>query len=242
MRGTLVENPYGRLLIWEHPQVGRSYAIAADASSGVKKSVKEGDPSACCVLDMWDCRQVAEWHGYMNPTLFGLVCSRIGLYYNSGPLAFETAPSMHGLAAYNAAERYNYPTLWTQTSNDRRDPGFQPRKGWIRSPHSTMHLMNRVREAMLAKCVIRSGGLLDELAAMRLEEGRPKSEEHDDRIIAYAIALTVRDQAFFSGEIIKPAPPIEDLADLDWREEEELARTGGEPDLGDPLHDFWNRL
>jgi hypothetical protein len=84
---------------------------------------------------------------------------------------------------------------------------------------------------------IRSEPLLDEMAACKLAAnatrdlenfgaltGKIKRGEHDDRVIAYGIALMIRDDAWQKGEI-KPKPRlVADLADAYWQQQEEEER------------------
>lgn len=238
-RGELVVNPYGALSIWEWPVEGLQYAVGVDTSSGIRESVKEGDPSAACVIEMRSCRQVAEMHAYQDPTMWGWACARLAWLYNTAPLAIETQPSQHGLAAYIAAERYPYPNLWMQSRRERLDGKMVERRGWVRPQGSTGDLFNRIRDALREGRPIRSARLLDELAAMRYEEGKFKTDEHDDCIIAYGIALMVRDQAFADGEVVVAAPKPEDLADLYWQRELE----DDTPKSQDPIHEEeWNGI
>lgn len=239
-RGTWVDDEYGPLILWERPVPGYQYAVGVDTSSGIRASARENDPSAACVIELRSCRQVAEMHGYVDPTRWGFLCARLGWFYNVAPVAIETHPSPHGLTAYNAAERYGYPKLWAQEKEGTIERGMSTRKGWQRSAHSTLDLYNRIREALLEQCPIRSPALIDELSAVRLENGKPVSTLHDDRIIAYAIALKVRDAAYLRGEVETPKEPVRDLAQLWWERQAEMERLGNPEPEGDPLDDAWD--
>lgn len=219
--GELLETPYGSLSIWEWPIEGYQYAVGVDTSSGIRESVKEGDPSAACVIEMRTCRQVAEMHGYQEPTLWGWACARLAWFYNTAALAIETQPSQHGLAAYNAADRYGYPALWMQSRLEPINGRLVERKGWTRAQGSTGLMFNRIKEALYEGNPIRSLGLLDELAELRYEEGKFKTDGHDDRVIAYGLCLMMRDQAFQKGEIKEPTPKARSIEDLYWQREEE---------------------
>ncbi len=239
MRGELVLNPYGALSIWERPSPGLQYVIGADTSSGIRESVKEGDPSAACVIEMRTCRQVAEMHGYMDPTLWGWAACRLGWLYNGAWLAIETMPSQHGLTAYLAAERYGYERLFRQKRQETVKHRFVERRGWTRPAGSAGTLWNRIRDALREGCPIRSQRLLDELAALRYEEGKFVSDQHDDAAVAYGIALLARDQLFAEGEVVEPVKPIHDLADLYWKRQSEQEAEPAATTGGDDYHDTW---
>lgn len=241
-RGQFIHNPFGLLSIWELPVPGMQYAVGVDTSSGVKEGAGEGDPSAACVIEMRTCRQVAEMHGYVDPTHWGFSVARLAGFFNMAPLAIETMPSPHGLAAFIAAERYPYPNLWRQQRLDLGSGKMVERRGWQRSAGTTMHLFNRIREALHEGCIIRSTRLLDEASAVRLEEGKPQSNEHDDCLIAYGIALAVRDQCFLTGEAKKEPPRRPTLEEAFWNRQSEGEPSGQEvPQLqGSETDDYWD--
>ena len=246
MRTLLEANPHGGLSIWSPPIKGRQYAVGVDTSSGIRNAKtknidKEGDPSAACVIDMETCEQVAEWEGYVIPVLWGFAVARLARYYNDAPLAIETQPSPHGLAAYNAAERYGYANLWISQKVDLMTGGVSERKGWTRAQGSTEHLFNRVREALHAEYLIRSERLLDQMAACFQAEAKIKSTDHDDCLVAYGIALMVRDQAYIQGQVKPQLPPPRDLAEAYWRSQAERYASADQPKpIPDDSNDCWN--
>lgn len=241
-RGELIESAFGNLTIFEHPEKGAQYTVGVDTSSGLRASKDNGDPSAAEVLEMRTCRQVAEMHGFMEPVQWGYAVSRLAGFYNLAPLAIETHPSQHGLAAFVAAERYGYPKLYMQRKLDSRLGIMTERRGWVRNPASTFALHDRIREALKDGVLIRSARLLDELGAIRYEEAKFRSDGHDDCIIAYGIALHLRDQAFRLG-LVKPEEkgPM-DVADHYWEgQAKALARsTPGATTSEKELDDVWN--
>lgn len=242
MRGRLSINPYGALSIWEHPEPGAAYCIGVDTSSGIRESVKEGDPSAACVIEMRTCRLVALMHGYQDPTMWGWACCRLAWLYNTAWLAIETQPSQHGLTAYLAAERYGYERLFRQRRSESIKGRFVERRGWVRPAGSLGELWNRVRTALREECAIPSALLLDELAALRYEEGKFVSDEHDDAAVAYGIALLARDQLYADGEVVEAAPKALDLADRFWKAQSDSDREPARQHAGDDYHDTWPGL
>lgn len=225
--GRLVEDSNGGLQIWRMPEKGRTYSIGVDTAEGVRG----GDYSVAEVLDMETMEQCAVWHCQMRPSAWGYACARLGAFYNLAPIAFETHPSPYGLAAFDACERYGYEKLWMQRSYDELEQRWSLKKGWRRSAGSTSVLMDRVREALVDGVAIHEEALLDECAACKLNLDPGKADgakfgqitgsirrgEHDDRIIAYGIALLVRDDAWAKGEVTVAPRRIEDLADAYWQ-------------------------
>lgn len=214
MIGTLQTNASGGLNVWIHPIEGHTYTIGVDTSAGIRG----GDNSAAEVVDVETCEQVAEWHGLYAPTLWGYSCSRLGAYYNMAWLAFETHPSPHGLTAHLAAERYQYPKLWIQERLNVIDGGIERRKGWRRAANDTQQLLNRARDSLREGCPIHSSRLISELMAIQIQDGELESAQHDDCVIAYSIALSVRDACYQRGLVDKKPLEALDLSDLYWRE------------------------
>ena len=219
MRGHRTHNPWGGLAIYEEPRPGAFYVLGVDTSSGIRESIKEGDSSSACVIEVFSCRQVAEWHGFYDPTRWGMMVARLGWLYNSAWLGIETHPSAHGLTAFNACERYGYANLAMQERQDVITKAWSTRRGWTRTVGSTIVLLNRIRTALHEQCIIRSEGLIDELSAIRLEGDKIESSEHDDRVIAYGIALEVRDHVLKKGEIKPEAVRAESIEDIYWQRE-----------------------
>lgn len=231
-----IHSTYGGLAIWEEPVIGEEYAIGVDTASGMY----DGDWSVAEVIRMSDCRQVAEWRNHYDPNEWGRRVCRLGWLYNNALMAIETHPSPHGLTAFNRAQEDGYANLYMQQVMDSREPGkFTTRKGWHRTPGSTMAFLNRVRRAVKEGCVIRSSLLLREMRAIKTEYanttvGRPKETlssggEHDDCVIAYALALQVRDLGYATGYVEEKVRETADPADLYWESIESGVKPAEEP-------------
>ncbi len=215
-RGELCEGIFGDLSIFEMPLPDTQYAVGVDTSSGLRSSKDRGDPSAAEVIEMKSGRQVAEMHGFRDPTQWGYASARLAGFYNMAPLAIETHPSQHGLTAFLAAERYAYPKLYVQTRLDRAG-ALVEKRGWVMHQQSKWAMMDRIRAALQEGIIIRSTRLLDELGAVHYENQKFVSDEHDDCIVAYGIALMLRDQAYRKGEIRMAKSEPMDLDAAYWK-------------------------
>lgn len=225
MRGQFITAGNGGLRIWRQPVPGKSYAIGVDSSAGLR----EGDYACAQVLDMENGEQVAEWHGHYRATIWGTCCARLGWHYNTAEVAIETHPSMYGLRAFDACYQYGYEKLWVQRRWDERESKYIAKKGWVRTPGSTVVMLERVRDMLARGAPIRSGELLDELGAICLDpvKGKIESNEHDDRVMAYAIAAIVVDDAWTSSTPEEEElPPARDMAEAYWRRQAELDKLG----------------
>jgi hypothetical protein len=219
MTGKLIQTERGGLQIYHQPAEGFSYAIGVDTSAGVRG----GNPSCAQVIEVKSCAQVAEYWGHYDPIRWGYACARLGWLYNEAWVVFETMPSMHGLSSYEAAANYGYSRLWQQQKWDRIDGTFTTTKGFHRGKgHETAVLLDRIRQALGEGNEINSEGLLDELEAVYLDGGETildgPNNTHSDRVVAYAIALVVRDEAYRQGFVQHKPQPVGDLAERYWTE------------------------
>lgn len=217
-KGFLSPAPGGGLSIWEWPVENGQYGIGVDSSAGIRG----GDFSCAEVLELHTCRQVAEWHGLYEPQRWGCMVSRLGWLYNTAALAIETHPSPHGLMCWETARAYGYENLWNQTKWDMQAEKTHERKGWIRTPHSTVDLLNHIRVALGEGCVIRSKRLIAELREWKLDEdGKSVGGKHDDCVMAYSMALMLRRDAFLHGVVSGEAPvDFSNPAALYWKDVE----------------------
>lgn len=199
------------------PEAGRQYVVGVDSSGGGP----EGDWAAAVVLDAESCGVVAVWRDHVAAIPWGRACARLGWYYLTGLLAFETFPSAHGLSACHAAIGKGYPRifrhrLYTRAARDSTDD-----LGWHTNSITKPQMIDRLKLALDDGCDIPSIDLIDELKGQRFDRlktgmartGAPKmvAEEHDDLVMAYAVALMVRDNAWVAGQlrVEKPGPKTE---------------------------------
>ena len=107
-------NPKGFVQMWKPPQPGHTYVIGADVAEGLKT----GDYSSAQVLDRRDLSQVAEWHGHIDPDLFGEELAKLGAVYHRALIGCEV--NNHGLTTLTTLRRLNYPNLYYR-STDQAD-------------------------------------------------------------------------------------------------------------------------
>lgn len=92
------KHPNGRLRIFEKPQEGDSYLIAADlaegrGTEGYAESKSERDFSCIQILKLTDfppLKQVAVWHGNIDVDSIGYLSVCLARHYNNAYLSWET--------------------------------------------------------------------------------------------------------------------------------------------------------
>ena len=194
------EHTEGGLGIWEMPEEGVIYTVGVDTAEGIK----DGDWSVAEVVKATDCSQVAEWRCLEEPHYWGRKCALLASAFNSALLGFETGASAHGMTAANYARDFGYPNLYLRTAYDETSNKPTAKLGFRTDVKTKPRLVDRVRLAISERHRIRSEGLLRECMAMKIEDGGPTghkivSEDHDDRVIAYGVALLIRDETFTVG-------------------------------------------
>lgn len=182
-------NEHGRLTVWEEPKATGSYIISADVSEGIK----EGDFSCADVIDHRTGKQVAQWHGRIDPDAFALVLIALGRRYNYAWIAPER--NNHGLMVVTVLVNENYPQVYAEMVPE---PPGKPRKrfGWVTSS-STRPLIidNLVKEVREGSHGIQCAMTIEEMMSFKVQDnGRMEADpnRNDDRVMSYAIGKYLR--------------------------------------------------
>jgi len=203
----------GGVSVWKEPEPLKQYVIAADAAGGGE----HGDFAAACVIEAETCDLVATFRSKIDPHRFGPLAARLAWYYGEALLAFETYPSAHGYTAALEAQHYGYKRLYRR---HREDIGFR-QIGDILGFHTNSttkpQLIDRIKKALEEGCKIPSRDLMLEIKSKSWDETGDLSDRgHDDLLMAYAIALRVRDQAYTRGLLREKAPELNSWEDRYW--------------------------
>jgi hypothetical protein len=179
----------GRLSVWEEPIYGRNYIVTSDIAEGLRG----GDFTVADVVDHQTGKQVAHWHGKIDPDAWASVLIAIGKRYNVALLAPER--NNHGLTTITFIVAEGYPNLYVEMVPD---PPGKPRKryGWVTS-NATRPLIldNLIREVREDTHTILNRDTFDEMMSFKIQDnGRYEADagRHDDRVICIAIAKHLR--------------------------------------------------
>jgi hypothetical protein len=198
----------GGLRIWQMPEPGRKYVVGADTGSGNRK----GDFGAACVIEGETCALVARWYERCSPNLWGPRCAMAASFYNGALLAFETMPSAHGVTAAHEAVSFGYRNIYRRQTTDRTTRKVTEITGWHTNSTTKPQMIDRVKRALDDGADVPDEDLLLQLRSrFRNERGEMDGPGHDDLVMAYAIALLVRDQSWTAGkmrpEVSEPTTP-----------------------------------
>lgn len=190
-RPVVIPDPNGELKVWRRPDRRRLYVAGADVSEGGAK----GDADCCMVLDHEELRHVAELHGQFNTSTYARKLYWLGMWYNKALLGVERN-SMGVAVVERLADDLRYPNLYGPKRDELMDD--EPYEWGWRTTQATRPLLVTTIQEAVNEGSLRSDSVAfwDEcLSFKRNEKGRPEAEsgKQDDRVMAMAIALKVRD-------------------------------------------------
>jgi hypothetical protein len=204
-----VENEDGEFSIWEFPEKGAEYVVAADAGEGkVDNDPLHYDPSVVQVLKAPKgsplIKQVAEWKGYIDPTMFAGVIAAIGNMYNEGLAVPE---NKHPGLTTIAELKHIYWNIYHWTYIDRFKNAESTKLGW-----ETNSATKPIGCSYLATCLmagileINSEDLVDEMLAFirnTSNSGEADYNCHDDLVMAYMIGVFCLGNAYNVGSLLQ---------------------------------------
>jgi hypothetical protein len=184
----LEENSDGYVRMWVPPKLGRRYVIGADVAEGLEK----GDFSCGHVYDRADMSLCAEWHGHIDPDLFGDQLAMLGNLYNRALIGVED--NNHGGTTNRALRRLGYPHLFYRQELDDRGARRVQKLGWRTDTASRPIMIDDLAGLIRDGFSCPSKQTIEEMMSFVVKpDGKAEAEEDcfDDRIIASAIAVQV---------------------------------------------------
>lgn len=187
--------------VFKKPEPGKSYIVACDVSRGDGK-----DYSTIQILDTETLEQVAEYREKIGVDLFPYLIDWVGRVYNNAFVVVEANTFGLGVG-YDLRDKLQYKRLFysknTQEMHVRTHdykidigveiPGFQSTK--TSRPAVIKSIVEHLREGGV---IINSQRLMAEMSTFVMVGDKPQAEKgyNDDLIMAYGIALYVRDTAY----------------------------------------------
>lgn len=185
----------GVVRIWKEPEKGVPYVLGGDTA---------GDGSDCFTAHVLDNRtgeQVAELQQRQSEILYARQVYCLGRYYNTALAAIEVN---FGTYPVRKLEEWNYPHLYQRERFDTYVNTMVKAFGWQTSPATRPQMLAELHTVMEESPeVIRSRWTLGEMIVFVYDKNRkPQAAEgqHDDLVIAAAIAHTARSQQRYTVE------------------------------------------
>jgi hypothetical protein len=175
------------LTVWEEPQEGHRYILAADVAEGTAT----GDYDAAVVIDRETWHQVAELHGKWPFDVYARKLDALGKRYHNALLAVER--NNHGHAVLLELRNLSYPNLYHTV--DALVPGAaqQAKPGWETTSRTKPLAIDTLAKALREEQYqVRSQKMLDEALIFAYQDNGSMSAPqgmHDDLVIAHAIAI-----------------------------------------------------
>ena len=206
-RQALLEKPEwkDRLWVWEEPDENEAvqYYIAADVASG-----DGGDFSNAIVYRMGNGQepdtQVANWHGWINPSQFARVICALGVWYHMAEVAIEYMS--YGITTGNDVYRVlDYPNVYRWKHLDRVAQSNTNLVHWQTTSKTRPEAINRMNEALLDRTIIlRDKHLIEEMRDFGRFEDTIKVEgidNEDDYVMSAIIGITcLREASRLNGD------------------------------------------
>ncbi|MDN4078186.1 DNA packaging protein [Paenibacillus polymyxa] len=174
----------GELVIYRQPEQGKRYVLAADTAKGKE----DGDYDAAYVIEERTGEMCAALHGKWDTDLYGKKLNTLGLYYNTALLAVENNNT--GESVLNTLfNTCHYPLLFMHKKGTM---------GWNTNQATRPVMISDFKEAIRDQLFdIYCAELYSECMTLIDKNGRAEADSgcHDDRILAYSIALQVRQVA-----------------------------------------------
>ena len=193
----------GNLWKWEFPDYSKSYMVIADVARG-----DSSDYSACHVIDVESCEQVAEYKGKLDTKDYGNFLVSLSTEYNNALLVIENANI--GWATiqqvidrgyqnlYYMSKDLKYVDVEHQFSNRYRAQDRGMVAGFSTTSRTRPLIVSKLDEYFREKSVIiRSIRTIDELFTFIWNNGRAEAMRgyNDDLTMSLSIGLWVRDTA-----------------------------------------------
>nr|WP_238941924.1 DNA packaging protein [Bacillus sp. REN10] len=180
----ITEQKNGKLLIFRAPEEGKKYIIGADTAKG--KST--GDYQAAYVIEWRTGEMCAVLHGHWDTDQYGKRLDVLGRYYNTALLAVEENNTGHSVLN-TLVNTCKYPLLYLWKKGEY---------GWNTNNATRPIMVSDFNEAIRDDFYpIYDRELYKECLTFIDNNGKAEADTgcHDDRIMAYAIALQVRQVA-----------------------------------------------
>jgi hypothetical protein len=193
----------GEFSIWEFPDSQEIYVIGADVAEGLG----HGDFSSAHIISANTGLLVAQWHGHVDPDIFGeQILRALGYYYNHALIGVES--NNHGLTTIKGLQRVGYRNIYRQRKMNSRNPQISDTMGWRTTAVSKPLAIDELNAAVRDESVlIYDKSTIAELRTfVRESNGKMHGSPHDDRVMSLAIANQMLKYVWLPEYRHDPAP------------------------------------
>lgn len=189
------DDPKGYIKIYQEPKKGYPYVLGGDTAGSGSDSF-EG-----YMIDNTNCNQVAELEMLTDEDIYSQQMCCLAWYYNEALLSIENNYSTHPT---KKAYEYGYKKQYLRETDKGSYIKYSDSIGFLTTKANRPVLLALVVEMVRDDInKINSVSLLKQmLTFVKKENGKKEAEQgyHDDRVMAYGIALMSRDQQKYLPE------------------------------------------
>lgn len=200
-----INDEHGYISIWQEPMHGRKYSLGADVAEGLS----HGDYSCAMVGDNETFDVVAQWHGHIDPDLFGLELVKLGKFYNDAYIGCER--NNHGLTTLTTVKKEEYWNIFFTKTYDKISESMTQKIGWETNSRTKPFMIDKLREFIREYHLgVFSSLAISEMFTYIIEDnGSTNAQDgsHDDTVVALAIMLQLMLEG--RGSEYTPEVPID---------------------------------
>lgn len=197
--------------VWWLPEKDHKYVMGVDVSEGIEVESSKGREADYSVIDVMDVssdipKTVARWRGYIDPDLLGEVVFKIGMFYNKALVGVEV--NNHGIATAAYLKNNFYRNLYMRETSE--DEQFQVRTtkfGWTTNKKTKPIMISELQRAVRESDIIDLDIVFirEAMSYVKRDDGSMAAQEgqHDDTVMAKAIALQMADWSPYDTEYAK---------------------------------------
>lgn len=187
------------LTVYSVPEKGKKYLIGCDISEGTAL----GDSSSAFVMDS-DHKQVAVFHGKIDPDLLGKVLVELAKIYNEALIIPEI--NNMGYSTLSAIKNEGYLKVYMRSVFDEIEEGRETKKmGWRTTSKTKQDMLNRLIAWFRdGEILIKDINLLQEMASLSRESSGDVELTGKDRVVACCLAVMGVDQIYEPAIVIDP--------------------------------------
>jgi hypothetical protein len=187
------------LTVYATPIKGKKYFIGADVAEGLEV----GDSSSAFIMDD-DHRQVAIFHGKIDPDLYGRVLVELAKIYNSALLIPEKNNMGH--TTLNAIKQMGYLKVYMTAIEDELEDSKETSKlGWVTTSKSKQKMINGfIGSFRDDEIEVLDVNLLREMMSITREPNGDIVLNGKDRTVAACLALIGTTQVYEAATVFDP--------------------------------------
>lgn len=177
-------SPLGRLKVWGFPDPMHRYVIGADTAEGLE----HGDYSSLHVIDAFDGKVAATWHGHIAPDAFAEVIWYLGWKYGCAYVVGEA--NNHGQFTLGVLSNMGYPNIHMRTVTDEVTKRPSRKLGFLTHAKSKPIIIDGLAQAVRARevAILEEETVQEMRTYVRDENGKMSGSPFDDRVISFALA------------------------------------------------------